>query len=33
MKQKMPRAYENKDEHKQREEKAAQNLLTREFHW
>jgi len=29
----MPRAYKNKNEHKQREKQAAENLLTPELHW
>jgi len=29
----MPRANKKKDEHEKCEEKAAQNLLAREFHW
>jgi hypothetical protein len=29
----MPRAHENKNEHKQGEEKTAKNLLTPELHW
>jgi hypothetical protein len=31
-KEKMARAHENKNEHKQREQKAAENLLASEFH-
>ncbi len=29
----MPRAYKKKDEQEKCEEKTAQNLLAREFHW
>jgi hypothetical protein len=29
----MTRANKKEDEHKKREEKTAQNLLAREFHW
>ena len=29
----MPCANKKEDEHERREEKAAQNLLAREFHW
>ncbi len=29
----MPCANKEKDEHEKREEKTAQNLLAREFHW
>jgi len=32
MKQQMPRADENKNEHKEGEQKAAQNLLRLQFH-
>jgi hypothetical protein len=29
----MPRANKKKNEHEEREEEAAENLLAREFHW
>jgi hypothetical protein len=29
----MPGAHKNKNEHKQREEQTAKNLLAPEFHW
>ncbi len=29
----MPCTYKKEDEHEKREEKTAQNLLAREFHW
>jgi len=32
-KQEVPRTNENENEHKERKEKAAHNLLTLELHW